>query len=59
MSIHVPHHCRHFKEDFEQAIVQLSEPLIDASLELYKWGRQHNTTHYFSVTTIRVVIYVF
>ena len=28
--------CRHFKEDFEQAIVQLSEPLIDASLDLYK-----------------------
>ena len=31
--------CRHFKEDFEQAIVQLSEPLIDASLDLYKWER--------------------
>ena len=31
--------CRHFKEDFEQAIVQLSEPLIDASLDLYKWEK--------------------
>ena len=26
----------HFKKDFEHAIVQLTEPLIDASLDLYK-----------------------
>lgn len=26
----------HFKEDFDPAIVQLSKPLIEASLQLYK-----------------------
>ena len=50
--------CRHFKDDFEQAIVQLSEPLIEASLDLYKWaGFIHaDHDHDFKIMVVKMLI---